>query len=35
MIDSFTPTLLDDPLIGGERCTPEPGAKQARCYIGV
>ena len=34
-IDSFTPALTEDPLIGGDRRTPEPGADQVRCYIGA
>ena len=35
MIDSFTPALTEDPLIEGDRRVPEPGADQARCYIGA
>lgn len=27
--------LREDPLIGGDRRTPEPGANQVRCYIGA
>ena len=35
MIDSFTPALTEDPLNGGDRRTPEPGADQVPCYIGA
>ena len=35
MIDSFTPTLTDDPLIGNDKRTSESGADQVRCYIGA
>lgn len=34
-IDSFTPALTDDPLIGGDRRPPEPGADQVRCHTGA
>jgi putative DNA primase/helicase len=35
LIDSFTPALTDDPLIGSDRRVPEPGADQMRYYIGA
>lgn len=35
LIDSFTPALTEDPLISDDKRTPESGADQARCYIGV